>query len=140
MAVTELNFSLDQGAVFVAQFPYNDDDGNPINLTNYCARICVQDGASFNKTYLSGNADSSYSLEVTSDGLIVLQFSASETASMTFSSARYDLDIKAPNELYTGAGANIIRLYQGFITINPRLTTNPDDFNCPTPTNPCVTC
>jgi hypothetical protein len=139
---TQLDFSIDRSAVNSLSFTYTDSSGSGIDLTNYCVRICIQSnaGESYNKTFLSGTANSSYSLSGNSSGVITFIVSASEAAAMVFDSATYDLDVKAPNEAYTGSGPNIIRLYQGFITPIARLTVNPDDFNCPTPTDPCLTC
>lgn len=143
MAATTYNFTIEQGSVFEKTFVYKDANGNIINTTNYCARITIQslDGAAFKKTYTTDVANSEYSFTVDgNNGKFVLRLSATETNNYNFSNATYDFDIKLPNEIYAGAGSNIIRLLKGNITIDPRNVTNPDDFACSILPDPCVVC
>jgi hypothetical protein len=41
MAATKYNFSIEQGTSFRLSLTYKDKDKNPINITNYCARLIL---------------------------------------------------------------------------------------------------
>lgn len=143
MASSVYNFTIEQGSVFKKTFIYKDANGNIIDITNYCARITIQslDGISFKKTYTTNAENSEYSFTVDGpNGKFVLKLSANETSNFNFTSATYDFDIKLPNEIYAGAGDNIVRLLKGNITIDPRNVSSPDSFACSTLPDPCVTC
>ena len=146
MPAAEYNFSLEKGAVFYISFEYKDATQTTINLTNWCARISFESAdagqpiTSF--SYISDSVTPEYSFTIDPDlGKIILQLSASTTQSFNFSTAKYDLDLKAPNELYPGSGPQIIKLLKGFVTVISSNVTNPEPFNCALPTtDPCTTC
>ena len=138
----QYDFSVDKGATSNIVFTYLDSNGNPINITNYCARLTLvpADGSS-KRTYLSGTYSTAYGCIIDgASGTVTLILSGTETSSFTFDSAQYDLDLKAPNEAYVGGGPNIIRIFQGFVTVVSASTSTPDSFNCPEPGNPCISC
>jgi hypothetical protein len=146
MPAAEYNFSIEKGAVFYISFEYKDSTNTTINLTNWCARISIESAdagqpiTSF--SYISDATTPEYSFTIDpSLGKIILQLSASTTQAFNFSTARYDLDLKAPNELYPGSGPQIIKLLKGFITVISSNVTNPEPFDCNIITeDPCLTC
>ena len=132
MAATEYNFSISNGKAYYIAFDYKDSNQQTINLTNWCARLSIQpsDGSNI-ITYLTDNTNSNYSFVVHPDiGRIVLKLPSSTTESFGFATALYDLDLKAPNELYAGSGAQIIPLLKGTITILFSNVVNPEPFDC----------
>ena len=142
---SEYNFDISKGSSLTKTFEYKNSDNTPINLTNWQARISVQplDGPNTSViTYISDNQDTIYYLVVqASTGRIVFKLPSSTTSEYTFSTALYDLDLKAPNELYPGAGDQIVQLLRGTITIlNPNIII-PEVF-IPKPFDPdeCASC
>lgn len=147
MPAAEYNFPIEKGAVFYISFEYKDSTGAIIDLTNWCARLSVESAdqnqpiTSF--TYVTDTVVPEYSFTINpTTGKIILQLPASTTQSFNFSTAKYDLDLKAPNELYPGSGPQIIKLLKGFITVISSNVTNPAPFDCNTTTgsDPCETC
>ena len=39
MSASEYNFKIEQGSTFKIRFYYKDENGDPIDLTGYCARL-----------------------------------------------------------------------------------------------------
>ncbi len=147
MPAAEYNFPIEKGAVFYIAFEYKDSTGTIIDLTNWCARMSIESTDTnvpvTTITYISDTVVPEYSFTTDPDaGKIILQLSANTTQSFNFSNAKYDLDLKAPNELYPGAGPQIIKLLKGFINVVSSNVSNPLPFNCQTTTgsNPCETC
>lgn len=147
MPAAEYNFSIEKGAVFYISFEYKDATNTTINLTHWCARLSIE-SADANQpittiTYISDSITPEYSFTIEPDlGKIILQLAASTTQSFNFNTAKYDLDLKAPNELYPGAGPQIIKLLKGFITFISSNVANPEPFSCNIvqPEAPCQTC
>jgi hypothetical protein len=144
MSATEYNFSINKGSIYHITFNYQSIDQQPINLTNWCARLSIQPINSTSKiTYLTDNINPNYSFVVIpSLGRIELKLPVATTNSFDFNSAFYDLDLKAPNEIYPGAGPQIIPLLKGVITIISGNVVNPDPFDCNIldDTDECLTC
>jgi len=145
MAAPTYNFPLDRGSIFYISFTYLDDTNEIINLTNWQGRFSFTpiDGSLANTTitYFTGNVNSNYSLTISGDeGKLTLKLPSSTTGQFDFSSALYDVDLKAPNELYSGAGDFIIKLVKGVMTVNPSNSTSPEMFPETTEETPCEGC
>lgn len=139
------NFDIEKGSSFYIAFQYTDENNNIINLTNYCARLSLQTNSdpSSKITYLTDTINSTYSFVISpSDGKIILQLPVATTESFNFTGATYDLDIKAPNELFPGSGPNITRILNGNIGIISRNIVSPDPFVCNSLNDPdnCLNC
>ena len=143
MAAT-YNINIEQGSTYFNSFEYKNEQGTIINLTNYQARISIQPTVPSGDliTYISDNEDSEYRLVVDGDsGKVVWQLPSTTTQSFTFTTAIYDFDLKAPNEIYTGAGNQIIKLLKGIITIVPSNISTPQVFTPKTlDDDECLTC
>lgn len=144
MPAADYNFTIDKGAAFNIVFEYKDGINNIINLTNWCARFSfIPEGASTPVTYISDTINSSYSFTIQPEfGKIVLKLPATTTDSFGFNFASYDLDLRSPNELYPGAGNQIIKLLKGTFTMIRGNVTNPEPFNCNVISDPdqCIGC
>lgn len=131
MPAADYGFSIEKGTAFVISFEYKDDNNNPINLTNWCARLRWKDNNDTITTFSSNHTGNDY--EFTIDplvGKISLKIPASVTAAYTFTSASYDLELQEPNDLYSGGGKKVFRILQGTITTVERNVSDTDAFNC----------
>lgn len=57
MAATKYDFNIEQGTSFRLSLVYKDDSGNPIDLTNWCARVTWTTDKNITQTFLSTNTD-----------------------------------------------------------------------------------
>jgi hypothetical protein len=145
MSAPVYNFALDKGSIFYISFTYLDDTNEIINLTNWRGRFSFSpvDGSLANTTisYFTGQSNSTYSLSINGDeGKIILKLPSSTTGSFDFSSALYDIDLKAPNELYDGAGDYIAKLVKGTMTILSGNSLSPAIFPDIAEETPCEGC
>jgi hypothetical protein len=145
MAAANYNFSIEKGTSFVISFQYLDSNNTPINLTNWCARLRWIDNTGTINTYYtsSTNEDYSFTLEPM-DGKILFQIPAVKTAAITWTSARYDLDLQEPTNLYSSSlqdNKKVFRILEGSISV---VTPNIDvyeQFACPIDSaGSCGTC
>lgn len=134
MSAAEYSFTIEKGTAFVIAFEYKNDNNLPINLTNWCARIRWIEDQSVSpvvRTFTTNTRNNTY--EFTLDplnGKLILKIPASETAQYTFGSARYDLELQEPNDLYSGGGKKVFRILQGSITLISRNVPGTDAFQC----------
>ena len=66
----------------------------------------------------------------TDNSLIVLLLSANYTNSLNFNSAKYDLELQSPQDLYENGGKYTIRLLFGTITIAKRFSQTNSPLDC----------
>lgn len=127
MAAGKYSFVIEQGATFQRELLYKDSAGNPIDLTNYSARMQIRpapgsptlfitlssslspDGTGLNLQGLSGT-------NPLTSGSIGMIISAASSSLLTFDEASYDL------ELYSGSFVN--RLLEGKVKLSKEVTTN----------------
>jgi len=114
---------IEQGSSFVINFIYTDNNGSPIDITNYC--VLLQWLTNTNDLYSFSNRydGTDYSLVAKSDGTITLTIPSKTTNDYVFDSAVYDLDIQEPNEEYPGSGLKTYRLATGTIRVLKRITS-----------------
>jgi hypothetical protein len=125
------NFTIEKGSTFYMSFQYTNSEGTVINLTNYQARISIQPINSSENliTYISDTQNENYSLLVSGNtGTVTWQIPSSVTELFNFDEAIYDFDLMAPNEIYPGAGKQIIKLLKGNITLIKGNIANPEPF------------
>ncbi len=129
MPAANYNFTIEKGTAFVISFEYKDNDNNIIDLTNWVARLRWKDNTSVIKTFVTNTRNSEYEFIITpTDGKITLKIPAAQTASYTFSSATYDLELQEPNDLYSGGGKKVFRILAGTITVLSRNVSDIDAF------------
>jgi len=148
MPAAEYNFTIEKGTSFVIAFEYKTDNNEPIDITNWCARIrWIEDklddqGNTVIKTFVTNTRNSDY--ELTIDpllGKVVFKLSASFTSSLTFGGARYDFELQEPNDLYSGGGRKVFRILQGTIGLVSRNVEDDTEFTCNTDIqSDCGTC
>jgi|TARA_B110000908_G_C10049885_1_gene355692 hypothetical protein len=127
MAAGIYNFTIEQGTTFQRTFKYKDSDGNPLELGNSHVRMQIRNDiadntGSFLNEFVSGSNTNgglfilSQSVGSNITDQFTLFISASTTTSMSFDSARYDIEIEN-----TSSGI-VTRLLQGKIKLSREVT------------------
>jgi hypothetical protein len=132
MAAKQYDFSIEQGSSFRLSLTYKDENKNIIDLTGYCARLILKVGGSEYKTFTTLNADySEYKFVIDeAQGTLTLLIPASATNGYTFTSAKYDLELQSPQDLYAGGGKYTIRVLYGTISIIKRFSQSTTLLDC----------
>lgn len=122
MAATKYDFPIEQGSSFRLSLTYKDANGNPIDLTNWCARLVWTTNNNNTQTFITTNLDySTYKFTIDAAlGKLTLLIPPETTNGFSFDSAKYDLELQSDEDFYVGAGKDIIRLLYGTVTINKR--------------------
>jgi hypothetical protein len=134
MAATQYDFKIEQGSSFRMSLIYKDSDGNPIDLTNYCARLVWKTNTNKTQSFTTENIDFTkykFYIESAVDGKLTLLFPANTTNAFDFTSAKYDLELQDKNsQLYTGGGAETFRILFGNINIVKRYSKSTELLDC----------
>lgn len=132
MAASKYDFSIEQGSSFKLGLVYKDDAGNPVDLTNWCARLVWKTNTNATQTFDTSNIDYSvykFTIEPLL-GKLTLLIPASTTNGFNFTSAKYDLELQSDDDLYSGGGKYVIRLIYGNITIVKRFSQSDSLLDC----------
>lgn len=122
MSATLYDFNIEKGTSFSLSIVYKDENGFVIDLTGYCARLVWKTNSGDSQIFITTNTnynDYKFSIDPT-NGRILLQIPALVTNTYEFKSAKYDLEVESPLELYPGGGNITNRVLFGTITIVPR--------------------
>ena len=133
MAASKYDFSIEQGTSFKLSLIYKDADGVPIDLTGWCARLIWQTTTNNTQIFSSDNIDHSvYKFTIDEpNGKITLMLPASTTNSFNFNTAKYDLELRSPEDLYDGGGKYSTRLLFGTVNIVKRFSQVSSSLECP---------
>ena len=105
---TQVNLLIDQGATFSTVIDLVDENGVPINLSSYT-------GASqLRRHYTSSNAIS-FTVALTSNGVITLSLTANQTTSLTAGRYLYDVEV-------TDNSGIVSRIVEGIVSVTPNVT------------------
>jgi hypothetical protein len=127
MAAGKYSFVIEQGATFQRELIYQDSLGNPIDLTDFGARMQIRPAPGSNTLYMTlsssltsdGSGLNLLGLNGTNpltSGSIGIIISAISSSALTFDEAAYDL------ELYSGSFVN--RIIEGKVKLSKEVTTN----------------
>jgi hypothetical protein len=133
MPASQYDFTIEQGSSFRLSIVYKDSNGNPIDLTNWCARLVWTTNLNANQTFISTNIDYSiykFTIEALL-GKLTLLIPPSTTNGFTFNTAKYDLELQSDEDFYNGGGKDKIRLLNGTVTINKRYSKVSTALSCP---------
>lgn len=132
MPASKYDFTIEQGSSFKLILVYKDADGNPIDLTGWCARLIWTTNNNINQTFISTNVDySTYKFTIDAAlGKLTLLIPPDTTNSFTFNTAKYDLELQSDEDFYVGGGKDIIRLLYGNVTINKRFSKTSTSLDC----------
>lgn len=132
MSAGNYDFKIEQGTSFTLSLVYKDSQGNPVNLTGWCARL-VWKSNSGTETFSTETSNSDYRFDIDEiNGKLILQFPASTTNNFSFTNAKYDLELQSPDDFYNEGGKYTTRLLSGTISIVKRFSQTNDVLMCET--------
>jgi hypothetical protein len=132
MSASKYDFPIEQGTSFKISLIYKDSEGNPIDLTNWCARLIWKTSSNTTQIFSSDNTDHSIYKFIIDDlnGKLTLMIPANTTNTFNFNTAKYDLELQSPDDLYAGGGKYTTRLLFGTITIVKRFSQSNNSLEC----------
>lgn len=132
MAAGKYDFVIEQGTSFKLAFIYRDSTGNPVDLTDWCARLIWKTSSGNTQIFTTSNIDLSvYKFYIDGpEGKVVLLLPANTTNNFTFSEAKYDLELQSPDDLYNGGGKYTVRVLVGTIAISKRNSHSNTNLEC----------
>lgn len=132
MAASKYDFTIEQGTSFKISLIYKDNGGNPVNLTGWCARLIWKTNTNITQTFSSDNIDHNVYKFTIDDaaGKLTLMIPASTTNAFNFNTAKYDLELQSPEDLYSGGGKYTTRLLFGTVNILKRFSQAQQPLNC----------
>lgn len=110
----ELNLTLSQGATWTVSLTYNDGEGNPVDLTDYTARMQARESYTSATTVLDIDSSDGITLGGTA-GSIQINVNATTTAAIGAAQYVYDM------ELVSNSG-EVTRLIEGTLVVTPEVT------------------
>lgn len=134
MSASKYDFRIEQGSSFKLSLVYRDSEKNVVDLTDWCARLIWKTNAGVTNVFSTENTD--YSIyKFTLDGpngKLTLLLPASTTNNFDFTTAKYDLELSSPDDLYAGGGKYTIRILYGVISILKRNSQGNAVLDCST--------
>lgn len=132
MAASKYDFSIEQGTSFKLSLIYKDTDRNPIDLTGWCARIVWKTNTNVTQVFSSENSDYSVYKFIVDEpnGKLTLLLPSTTTNNFNFTTAKYDLELKSPDDLYDGGGKYTTRILFGTISIVKRFSQASSNIEC----------
>lgn len=132
MAASKYDFTIEQGTSFKLSLIYKDENGNPINLTDWCARLIWKTNSNITQVFSSNNLDLSvYKFIIDPlNGKLTLMIPAHTSNTFNFNTAKYDLELQSPDDLYNGGGKFTTRLLFGTINIVKRFSQSGQLLDC----------
>lgn len=135
MASGKYNFVIEQGSTVDFRIDYQDSNGDPVDLSDYRARMQIRSNYNQNSGTLYATLSSSLTpcgtgLNMTptsasvvlpkSSGSIGVYISAASSSQFTFNEAFYDLEIASGS----GACTYVKRILEGKVQLRKEVTTN----------------
>lgn len=131
MSAAKYDFSIEQGSSFKFVFIYKDQNSNAIDLTGWCARLTWKTNAGTTQVFDSGHDDTDYKFTIDEpNGKLTFLIPAEVTNDYTFNTAKYDVELQSPDDLYSGGGKYTIRILYGTITLVKRNSQSSTALDC----------
>jgi len=133
MSAGNYDFKIEQGTSFRMSLVYKDANGDPIDITNWCARLTWKTSSNTTQIFTTENVDlSAYKFEIIgAAGKINFLLPASTTNSYDFNTAKYDLELQADYDHYAGGGGKYtVRIMFGTVTIIKRNSKSGTALEC----------
>ncbi|MEO3860112.1 hypothetical protein [Acrocarpospora sp. B8E8] len=108
-------FKIDQGATLRRILVWKKEDGTPVDLTDYTARMEIRDQAGGVLLYRLDTDNGGLTLGGEA-GTITLHIPAATSTPWAWRAGVYDLELIAPN-------GDVVRLIQGGLQVVPEVTT-----------------
>lgn len=131
MAAGKYSFAIEQGSTVDFEIAYKDSNGDPIDLTDYQARMQIRPSKGSDVTYITLssslaadgtglNMSGSDSINPPTSGTIGIFISANSSSEFDFNEAAYDL------EIVSGSTYPIVtRLIEGNVKLIKEVTEGP---------------
>jgi hypothetical protein len=132
MAASKYDFAIEQGSSFKLSLIYKDQNGNPINLTGWCARLIWKTNTNITQVFSSSNIDFNvykFTIDALS-GKLTLMIPTNTTNAFNFNTAKYDLELQSPDNLYSGGGKFTTRLLFGTVNVVKRFSQSTQVLDC----------
>lgn len=132
MAASKYDFDIEQGSSFKFSLVYKDSEKNIVDLTGWCARLIWTTSNNSTRIFHTTNDDDNiYKFDIDGpNGKLLLLIPSNTTNSFNFKSAKYDLELQSPDDLYTGGGKYTMRILYGVINIIPRYSNSSQNLSC----------
>jgi len=132
MPASKYDFTIKQGSSYQIVFIYKDANKNPVDLTNWCARVIWKTNTGTTQEFSSENTDlSQYTFRLNDNpGEIKLLIPSTTTTNFNFSTANYDLDLQSPEDFSAGGDKYVTRILYGTITIIQRASSTSTENIC----------
>lgn len=112
------NFEIDQGETFLEAYQWLKDDGSPVAVANYTAKLDIKESIDSTTALLSltsGGASPDITLD-SSNGFIEVLITSAVTAGLDFIVGVYDL------MMLNNTTGDVVMLLQGNVALNKRVT------------------
>lgn len=130
MGAAQYDFNIEQGSSFSLSLVYKNGSGNPVDLTGWCARLTWKNSSGV-ETFSTETVNPQYRFDIDEpNGKLIIQFPASVTNNFNFSTAKYDLELQSPDDLYSGGGKYTTRILYGTVTLIKRFSQTNNVLEC----------
>ena len=126
MAAGKYTFFIEQGATTDFELVWKDNDGNPVDLTSYSARMQIRTdyggdlicslSSSLDTDGTGLNLSGSNGITPLASGSIGIFISAASSSAFTFNEAKYDLELEHTSTSY------VTRLIEGKVKLSKEVT------------------
>jgi len=117
MAAKCYNITIEQGADFQLELVYQDDNGDPIDLTGYTAEMQIREKLTTDPPFLTLSTANGRIVIDGPNGSITLSIANADTAALTQTAGVYDLELTSGD-----ATPVIVRLIEGQVKISQEVT------------------
>lgn len=132
MSAAQYDFNIEQGSSFKLSLVYRDSNRNIIDLTGWCARLIWKTSQNVTQSFHSNNTSQNlyrFTLDGP-NGKLTLVLPASTTNNFSFTTAKYDLELQSPTEIFNGGGKYTIRILYGTATLIKRNSRSSAPLEC----------
>ena len=132
MSASQYDFGIEQGSTFKIKFFYKDENGTPLDLTGYCARLTWKTNFGITQSFYTENLDYSvYKFDLVEElGAMILTLPSSTTNGFNFTYAKYDLELQSPDTIYANDNYYTFRLLFGTVNIRKRFSHTLENLEC----------
>lgn len=109
------DITIEQGATFQLNLIWKDSGGNPIDLTDYTARMQVRQKYTSDEAALSLSTENGTIVMGGVSGTVNISAPAADTANLSIKTGVYDVEIVSPSGVVT-------RLIEGCVVVSPEVT------------------
>lgn len=109
------DIEVDQGATFQMQLTWKDENGNPVDLAGFTARMQIRKRARADEVLAEATTENGYITLGGDEGTVEISVPASVTEDFDFKRGVYDLELES-------SGGIVTRLIQGCVYVDREVT------------------